>query len=353
MVRGEHGTMKGIGLFAGAALIAAIVAFAAPAKAQVVTLRVESNLPAAMAPSISMHIFKDEAARLSDGAIEVEVVAGSPHGLKEIVDAVHVGRIFATWVGVGYFSRLVPEVAVLSLPFLSDNYDRARRAVSGPVGSFVAKKLDAKGFIVLAWMDQGEFHVINSKRPLKTLDDFKGLSIRVMPNATHIAAFQALGARPVAMDFKDVAAALRQGDIDGTEQNYSLAYASKLYESQKYLSDTRHFQDFNLLVANKTAFESLDPMQQEAVREAASIAAIHQNKILAEYETTALARLLDAGMQFDPLPPETRAALRRATVHVVDDVRKWVGADLVNKVLAANRTPAMNKAAGSDKGARR
>jgi hypothetical protein len=42
------------------------------------------------------------------------------------------------------------------------------------------------------------------------------------------------------------------------------------------------------------------------------------------------------------LPVETRAALRRATASVVDDVKKWVGADVVNKVLAANRAPANN-----------
>jgi hypothetical protein len=49
-------------------------------------------------------------------------------------------------------------------------------------------------------------------------------------------------------------------------------------------------------------------------------------------------------MQFDPLPRETRVALRRATGSVVDDVKKWVGADVVNKVLAANRVPATVKA---------
>ena len=332
--------MKLIRSFAGAALAAAALAIATPAQAEVVTLRIESILPAAVTPSRSMQIFKDEVARRSGGALEVEVLAGSPRGLKEVVDAVHAGSVFATWTSVGYFSRLVPEIAAVSLPFIFDNYDDARRAVSGSVGRLIAAKLEAKGFIVLAWMDLGEFHVMNSKRPLKTLDDFKGLKLRVLPNATHLATFQALGARPVAMDFKDVEAALRQGDIDGEEMDYSVTYANKFYESQKYVSDTRHFLDFNLLVANKGAFASLDPMQQKAVREAATITTVQQNKMLTEVESKSLARLQEVGMQFDPLPAETRLALRRATASVVDDVRKWVGADVVNKVLAANKGPA-------------
>jgi TRAP-type C4-dicarboxylate transport system substrate-binding protein len=211
------------------------------------------------------------------------------------------------------------------------------RVLAGPVGRLIATKLEAKGFIVLAWMELGELHVTNSKRPLKTIDDFKGLSLRVLPNATHLATFQALGARPVAMDLKDVGPALRQGDIDGEEQDYDTHYAKKFYESQKYLSDSRHFLDFHFLIANKKVFASLDPAQQKAIREAAAIAAVQQRKMSSEVEATALARLKEAGVQFDPLPAETRVALRRATARVIDDVKKSVGADVVNKVLAAHR----------------
>jgi len=332
--------MKLIGSVAGAILTTAALAIAPPAEAQETTLHVESNLPPTHATSRAMLIFKDEVARLSKGSIEVEVKASSPLGHKELVDAVHVGSIFAIWSSIGNFSKLVPEATALSLPFVFDNYDEAMRAVAGPVGRYIATKLEARDFTVLAWMALGEFNLTNSKRPLKTLDDFKGLRIRVMPNATHLATFQAIGARPVAMDLKDVDAALRQGDVDGEEQDYDLTYHNKYYESQKYLSDTRHILEFHVLIANKKAFASLNPTQQKAVREAAAIAAVQQRKILTDDETTALARLQEVGMQFDPLPRETRVALRRATASVVEDVKKWVGADIVNRVLAANRVPA-------------
>src|ERR1700730_12005220 len=162
-------------------------------------------------------------------------------------------------------------------------------------------------------MGLGPLQVTTPDRPLKTLDDFTGLNIRVLPNATHLATFQAIGARPVAMDLKDVDTALRQGDIDGHEQDNATIYANKNFESQKYLSDTSQFLDFHVLVANKSAFASLDPMQQKAVREAATIAAVQQRKISSEAGATGLARFQEEGMQFDPLPPGTRAALRRAT----------------------------------------
>jgi TRAP-type transport system periplasmic protein len=183
------------------------------------------------------------------------------------------------------------------------------------------------------------FNVSNAKRPLKTIDDFKGLKLRVTANSVHQATFQALGVRAVAMDAKDVNAALRQGDIDGAEEEYSTMQANKYFESQKYLADTAHFLDFYVLAANKKAFARLEPRQQRILWDAAEIASRHQRTISAEAQATILARLQDAGMQLDPLPAETRAALRRATARVVDDVRKSVGADVVNRSLAANRLP--------------
>jgi TRAP-type transport system periplasmic protein len=341
--------MKSIRSFASAVLATAVLAVAPPAYAQATTLQIESTLPAGHATSKSMQIFKDQVARLSERAMEVEVTPDSPRSFKEVLDAVHVGRVFATWASVGNFSKLVPEIAAVSLPFVFDDYSQARRAIAGPVGTIITTKLEAKGFIVLAWMDLGALQVSNSKRPLTTLDDFKGLKIRVLPNPTHLAAFQALGAHPVVMDLTDVAAALRQGDVDGQELDYSTMFANKYYESQKYLSNTGHFLDFHVLVADKSVFARLDPAEQKTVREAAAIAAVRQHEISAEDQAAALARLREMGMQYDPLPQRTRAALRRSTTGVVDNVRKWVGADIVNKVLAAKTTPATGKATPSDK----
>jgi tripartite ATP-independent transporter DctP family solute receptor len=344
--------MKRILLFAGAALAAAMLAIAPLAAAQTV-LQIESAIPAGHATSKAMDIFKDEVIRLSEGSMDVEVMKGSQRSIRELVDEVHVGHIFATWMGVGIFSRAVPEVSAVSLPFVFKNYGQAKRVAAGPVGTLISTKLEAKGFIILAWMDLGALQVSNSKRPLKTLDDFKGLRIRVLPIGTHVAAFKALGALPMSMDLKDVAMALQQGDVDGQELDYSTMYANKYYENQKYLSDTGHFLDFHVLVANKRMFASLDPMQQKAVREAAAIAAVRQHEISTEDQVAALAWLREKGMQFDTLPPETRVALRRAMGGVVNDVKKSIGADVVNKVLAANAKPAASKVTVSDKSIRR
>lgn len=83
-------------------------------------------------------------------------------------------------------------------------------------------------------------------------------------------------------------------------------------------------------------FTSLQPREQKTIQEAAAIASAQQWKMAAAEDAAALAKLqTEKGMQFDPLPPETRAALRRTTSAVVDDARKRVGDELVDGILAA------------------
>ncbi|MGH6816405.1 MAG: TRAP transporter substrate-binding protein [Hyphomicrobiaceae bacterium] len=320
----------------GILVTATALGSALPAAAQQTTLRVAGNFAVEHTSSKAMETFKAELVRLGKGSLAADLFpAMQLGGAKENIDAVRAGTIFATWVGVAFVSRLVPEVEAVSLPFLFDGRDQAMRAIDGPVGTLIEEKLDAKGFTALGWMELGSRQVTNSKRPLKTADDFKGLKIRMQPNETHLATFRAIGANPVAMDIKELYSALQQGVVDGQENPYAIILANRMFEVQKYLSNSGHFFDFIILMANKKALQSLTPDRQKAIREAAQAAVAQQRKMAAEADTAALAELKAKGMQYDALPPETVAALRKATAGVIGDVKKRVGDDVVDKVIAA------------------
>jgi TRAP-type transport system periplasmic protein len=319
-----------------AALAAAMVAPAA--QAQPTTLRLHATLLAIDPSSKATEIFKTEAERLSGGTLAFEVVTGTTtDGMREAVDEIRTKNTFGMVLNQSYLSRLVPEIGALGLPFAFDNFNQVTRALKGPAGTLIEAKLAAKGFTTLCWMDFGRRNVLNSKRPLRTPGDFKGLKIRVSPNETHLAIFRALGANPVAMDFKDLFAAVRQGDIDGLELPYMAVEDLKLYEYDKYLSDSAHTYDLLLFVVSRDVFMSLQPKEQKAIRDAAAIACPQQWKMQAEREAAALAHIKEKGMQFDSLPPATRVALRQATAGVITDARKRLGDKLVESVLAGAR----------------
>ena len=302
------------------------------------TLRLAGNFAADHSSSKAMEKLKTELKRLSNGSLDVDLFpAMQLGGAKENVDGVRAGTIFGTWVGAAFVSRLVPEIEALSVPFLFENREAAWRVVDGPVGELIDAKLAAKGFTALGWMELGARHITNSKRPIKTLDDFKGLKVRMQPNETHLATFRALGANPIAMDVKELYSALQQGVVDGQENPYPIIQANRYFEVQKYITNTGHFFDFIVILANKKQVDALKPEQKKALTEAIKATVSEQRKLAAEADAAALADLKAKGMQFDELSPQAAAELRKATAGIVDEVRKRATAEVVDRVVAEAR----------------
>jgi tripartite ATP-independent transporter DctP family solute receptor len=315
----------------GAALAAG---FALPAVAQQ-KLQIAGNFAAEHPSSVAVEqVFKKEVARLTQNQLTVDVFpAMQLGGAKENVDAVRSGTLALTWVGAAFLSHIAPELEAVSLPFVFGNRESAFRVIDGPVGAAIDKKLQDKGFISLGWMELGMRHVTNSRGPIRNMADLKGLKVRLQPNETHLATFRALGANPVAMDVKELYSALEQRVVDGQENPYTVISAGRYSEVQKQLSNTGHFFDLIAVVASKKAFEQLKPEHQKAVREAMAATITYQRKLAAEQEASKFAEL-KGRMTYTELTPAVREEMRKASLPVIEDVKKRAGADLVNPVLA-------------------
>jgi TRAP-type transport system periplasmic protein len=323
--------MRVIGFFISAVIVAVMSLTSSP-HAEPVILRIGSPFGPDHSSSKAVEIFRTELVRRTQGALDIAFFPDASLGAKDLVDGIRADTTFAVPAPITYLSRLVPEIEALSLPFVFKDADHAHRVVDGAVGRLIEARLAAKGFVPLGWMALGARNVTNAKRPMKTLGDFKGLRIRVQPSETHMAAFRALGANPVAMDIKDVYTALKQGDIDAQENPYYPIYSNKFYEVQKYVSDTRHVFDLIVFIASKKTFANLPPEQQKAIREAARIATAQEWKMAAAVDADAFTALKAGGMQFDPIPESTRAALKKAMAGVIESAKKRMGAELVDQV---------------------
>lgn len=279
-------------------------------------------------------VFKKEIARLTNNQLQVDVFpAMQLGGAKENVDAVRSGTLALTWVGAAFLSRIAPELEAVSLPFIFPNRETAFRVIDGPVGDAIDKKLQDKGFTSLGWMELGMRHITNSKGPIQSVADLKGMKIRLQPNETHLATFRAIGANPVAMDVKELYSALEQKVVDAQENPYTVISASRYGEVQKHLSNSGHFFDFIAVVASKKAFEQLKPEHQKAIREAMTTTIAFQRKLAAETELKALADL-KTKMTYTEVPPAVKEEMRKMSEPVIESVKKRAGADLVDLVLS-------------------
>jgi len=190
-----------------------------------------------------------------------------------ILTAARTGAVDVAVISGGVVSAVVPEMSVFDIPFLFRDVAHAKAVMQGPVGAEIATKFADKGLVLLAFGKQGFRNLTNSKHPVRTPDDIKGLKIRVIPNETYKMAFQALGAEVIPMDFPLVYAALKDGRLDGQENPVPTIASSRFEEVQKYLSLTGHFFAPIAFVANRAMFEQLDPADQEALRTAAKAGA--------------------------------------------------------------------------------
>jgi tripartite ATP-independent transporter DctP family solute receptor len=318
-----------------AAAFALLATLAAPAAAQV-KLRIAGNFTLDHSSTIAIESFKKSVEAATGGQLVIETFPNMQlGGAQENVAQTRAGTIAATWVGMAFLARTVPELEAVSLPFMFPNRQTAYRVMdSDTVGKLLESKLADKGFVLLGFMELGARQVTNSVRPIKTIADLKGLKIRLQPNETHLATFRALGANALAMDIREVYSALQQKVIDGHENPYNLILASRFFEVQKYLSSTGHFFDFIAVVANKKVFDGLKPEFQAVIKAEMKKAVNAQRVAAVKADTDALAELQRLGMQYDELPASEIAKMRELTAGVVEEIKKRVGADLVNGVLA-------------------
>jgi tripartite ATP-independent transporter DctP family solute receptor len=297
--------------------------------------RLAGNFATEHSSSVAMNMFRDELSKASGGALAVDVFpAMQLGGAAENVQNVRAGTLQMIWVGMAFLSRTVPELEAISLPFQFDGREQAFRVVDGPVRKLLDARFADKGLIDLGFMELGARHVTNSKRPIRSIDDLKGMKIRMQPNETHLATFRALGANPVAMDIKELYSALQQGVVDGQENPFSVINASRYFEVQKFVANTGHFFDFINVVANRRAFEALPAAQQKTLRDSMAKAVAWQRSRAQAEENESVAEIKKRGMNYDEVSPQFRDQMRKASAGVVEDVKKRVGADFVNRVLA-------------------
>ncbi|MFW5832464.1 MAG: TRAP transporter substrate-binding protein [Pseudomonadota bacterium] len=313
---------------------AAALSLLATTAAQATTIRVAGNFASDHSSSIAMETFEERVEELSGGAMTVQLFPNMQlGGAQENVDQVRTGAVQMTWIGIAFLSRLVPELEAVSLPFVFGNREQAFRVIDGVVGEKLDEAMRERGLTSLGYMELGARHVTNGIGPIERAADLEGLRLRMQPNETHLATFRALGANPVAMDISEVYSALQQGVLDGQENPYSIITTRNFYEVQQYLSDTSHFFDFIVTVANADWLDGLPDDQRAIVVEAMDAANARQRELAIAADGAALEQLQELGMVFTPLSDEARAELQRLTAPVVDELRARIGDELIDLVL--------------------
>ncbi len=244
--------------------------------------------------------FKELTEKYTNGAVTVAVFPNAKLGdERTLLERMKMGIVDMGIITTGPIINFVPSYGVIDLPFLFRDPSHAYKVLDGPVGQKLLADLESQGWKGLVFAERGFRNLTNSKRPVKKPEDIKGLKIRVMQNPVYVDSFKALGANAVPMAWTEVLTALQQGTVDGQENPLNVIMAFKLYETQKYLSITRHAYAPAAVIMSMNTWKKLSPAQQEAVKKAAQEAAKYERDWDNKMESQWLKELKAKGMVVD------------------------------------------------------
>lgn len=255
----------------------------------------------------------------TQGEITLKLFPDSTLGnAQAMISGVRGGTIDMEMSGSNNFTGLAPVINLLDIPFLFRDTAHAHKVLDGKVGDELLKALEPLGLKGLAYWENGWRDVTNSKGPIKTPADLKGLKIRTNNSAMNIAAFKIFGANPIPMPFAEVYTALETRTIDAQEHPINVVWSAKFYEVQKYLTLTHHAYSPLILVMNKKKFDALTPELQQTLVSAAKEAGNYQRQLVAEDQQKILTGMQADGVEIITDPD--REAFRNALGDQVRDM---------------------------------
>ena len=234
----------------------------------------------------------------SGGKMAIEIYPDSQLGDKSsLIDSMLLGENVCTLAdGAFYADYGVPDFGIVFGPFLFDSWDQVWKLVDSDWYKEQCDKLEEKGLKIIAsnWI-YGERHTLTNV-PVNTVDDLKGLKIRVPSNEIQTKGFDVLGATSTGMALGDVYQALQTKTIDGAENPLATLYGRKLHEVAKYLILDGHVKNFTTWVVSADWFNSLPEEQQTWLLETAEEAGEYNNEVQQAADAEYLQKMKDQGV---------------------------------------------------------
>lgn len=236
----------------------------------------------------------------SNGTLEIQVFDSAKLGsMKERTEGMRMGTVDMGTSSVGFLASYIPVLGIFDLPYLYKDKAHEFKVFDGDIGKEIDKKMQAQGFRVVCYFDMGSRQVTNNRRPINTVDDLKGMKIRVPQTEASVEGFKALGAAPTPMAFGEVYMALQQKVVDGQENPLSIVMSNKFFEVQKYLSLTNHQLFIQVLSISEKTWSKLSPEHQKILMECAKEAQAYERQIADKEETELIDALKAKGMEIN------------------------------------------------------
>ncbi|UTV29283.1 TRAP transporter substrate-binding protein [Photobacterium atrarenae] len=221
---------------------------------------------------------------------------------QDTVNNAAIGLLDFSVLAINNVTPFSPSVGLLTMPYVIQSADEAKLLTQGEIGQeLVENTIRDAGVRIIGWAYSGFRVLTNSKRPVKSPEDLKGLVIRVPRNEIMISAYQAWGVNPTPMAWSETFTGLQQGVVDGQDNPYITIHAMKFNEVQKYVTNIRYIFSLEPLIVSESIFQSQSPQMQQTILAAGKEATEYSFNYLQTTEQKIRDELAAKGMVFtDP-----------------------------------------------------
>jgi TRAP-type C4-dicarboxylate transport system substrate-binding protein len=264
-------------------------------------------------------IAADSNGRLTIRIFPVNTLITAP----EIYDGVANGA-----ADIGFSFRYKPEnyTVGVTFPFIlgaPDTYT-AGRVYDDVWKKFPKQMAEDWKEVKILWLAPSMFQAIQTKKPVRRLEDIKGMQIRV-PSKEMGDLMKDLGATPVYMSTADFVIGIEKGTVDGAVIQPGAVEDNKLGGKIKFVLELSLGVPMPVMaIMNKDSFNKLPPDLQSVIDKSCEFGKEGTTKFWAEAYESALKYYKAQGVEVVRLSPEEKARW----VPIIEKARERVGADL-------------------------
>jgi len=258
----------------------------------------------------------------TNNAIDIKVFPSSTLGAQnDFLEGVHMGTVDMCIIAAGAVENFYPKYAVYSVPFLFRDTEHAYKFFQSDISKQMNEEFLAKtGMRVIGLFNEGYRQVWTKKVPIASLNDFKGLKMRVPDVKLYVKMFSALGCNATILPYGDVYTGLQTGLIDGVELPIPSVFTGGIYEQVKFCTMTSHIGGPMFCIINNKVWLSLTKDQQDSVLKNLEKATSTDRANLVTDTTGYVKKMKDSGIKFTDLSGKAMSDLASAMESVVRDL---------------------------------
>lgn len=246
--------------------------------------------------------FAELVAQKSEGRIKIEVFpAGQLGDEKTMYQTLQMGG-GAIDICRGNTNSLADfgakKLNLFGLPFVFRDRTHLWNVLNSEIGDeFLGEMQEiGSGMVGLFYLDEGSRHVFTTKDiTINSVDDLKGLKLRVPTTEIMTDTMQALGVQPTPISFSELYSALQSGTVDGAEQPFSGYYSNNFFEVAPNLVLTGHTYSPGIVLMAESAWNQLDAEDQALIMEAAKETEEWNRSTIEELDADLKTKIVEAG----------------------------------------------------------